>query len=140
MYAGAAEDVAHDAVAAAMEEVLRRWDRIDDPFAYARRAVVSHFIRDEMGPRRVAGRVIECGAAAGEYEDSRLTLWEDTQWVGQLLGSLPSAQRDVMALIVDEFGPAEAARLLGKNPAAVRQSLCAARRRLRLTLNGEETR
>jgi RNA polymerase sigma-70 factor (ECF subfamily) len=138
MYAGAAEDVAHDAVAAAMEEVLRRWDSIDDPFAYAQRAVVTHFIKDEMGPRRVAGRVIARGAVAGEYEDSRLTLWEDGQWVGQLLASLPAAQRDVMALIVDEFGPAEVARLLGKNPAAVRQNLRAARRRLQLALSGEE--
>lgn len=139
MYAGAAEDVADDAVSAAMEDVLRRWDKIDDPLAWARRAVVNHFKRDEMRSRRMVGRVIERGGVTGEYQDPGLTLWENSQWVGQLLASLPLAQREVMALIVDEFGPAEVARLLGKNPAAVRQSLCAARRRLQDALGEEES-
>ncbi len=59
----------------------------------------------------------------------------------ELLEQLPPAQREVMACIVDDLRPAEIAELLGKNPAAVRQNLSAARRRLRKYLaetNGAE--
>jgi DNA-directed RNA polymerase specialized sigma24 family protein len=63
-------------------------------------------------------------------EDTGLTIWEDKQWVTQVLASLSPAQREVMAFIVDDFTPGEVAALLGKTPAAVRQNMCAARHRL----------
>jgi DNA-directed RNA polymerase specialized sigma24 family protein len=52
----------------------------------------------------------------------------------QLLDSLAPAQREVMALAIDEFTPAEIARLLGKTAVAARQNLHVARTRLTLTL------
>ena len=62
-------------------------------------------------------------------------MWEDSQWVRELLNSLPPRQQEVMALIIDEFRPAEIAALLGKDAAAVRQNLLAARRRLRTAIS-----
>jgi DNA-directed RNA polymerase specialized sigma24 family protein len=63
-------------------------------------------------------------------------VWEDQEWVVQVLSSLPAGQRAVMALVVDGFTPAEIAVRLGRSPAAVRQCLMAARRRLRETVAG----
>ena len=48
----------------------------------------------------------------------------------QVLKSLPPAQREVLACMIDEFTRQEIARLLGKTEAAVRQNLHAARMRL----------
>jgi DNA-directed RNA polymerase specialized sigma24 family protein len=47
-----------------------------------------------------------------------------------LLKSLPPAQREVLACMVDTFTRQEIAQLLGKTEVAVRQNLCAARKRL----------
>lgn len=135
MYIGATRVEAEDAVASAMAEIFRRWDEIGDPLAYARKATRSNFVKEKTRPYRLVSHLIECGEVAGEYEDPELTMWEDRQWVKQLLGSLPPAQRDAMSGIMDDFSPAEIARLLGKNPAAVRQNLRAARRRLTLALS-----
>ncbi|HMH90225.1 MAG TPA: sigma-70 region 4 domain-containing protein [Streptosporangiaceae bacterium] len=48
----------------------------------------------------------------------------------QLLESLPPAQREVLACMVDMFPRKEIAQLLGKTDAAVRQNLHAARKSL----------
>lgn len=48
----------------------------------------------------------------------------------QMLRSLPPGQRNVVAFIVDGFTPTEIAALLGRSPAAIRQSLHDARLRL----------
>jgi RNA polymerase sigma factor (sigma-70 family) len=132
MYMGAGKADAEDAADEAMTEVFTRWRQITSPVAYARRAVVSHFLKNkERGPDRVRARLRERGEGRHEgREDTGLTIWEDTQWVTQLLRSLPPAQREVMALVVDEFPPGEIATLLGRNPPAIRQNLAAARRRL----------
>jgi RNA polymerase sigma factor (sigma-70 family) len=67
--------------------------------------------------------------------DRMLTVWEDRQWVTQLLNGLPPAQREAMALIVDEYSPTEIAQLLGASPEAVRQRLYVARQRLENEIN-----
>jgi hypothetical protein len=43
---GATQDETHDAITAAMEEVLRRWGEISEPLAYARRAARTHFFKE----------------------------------------------------------------------------------------------
>jgi DNA-directed RNA polymerase specialized sigma24 family protein len=55
-----------------------------------------------------------------------------------MLNSLPAGQRSVMACIVDGFTPTEIAALLGRSPAAIRQSLHDARERLIETLQREQ--
>lgn len=136
MYVGAAGDDAEDAADEAMTEVFRRWAEIRNPLAYARRAVVTHFLKGrERGLSRVRSRLRERGEGRQEgREDPGLIVWEDEQWVSQLLRSLPSTQQEVMALVVDEFSPTEIAALVGRNPSAIRQNLAAARRRLEQAL------
>jgi RNA polymerase sigma-70 factor (ECF subfamily) len=136
IYAGATETEADEAAAAAMEEVLRRWDQVSSPRAYARKAAVSHFLKEkERGNDRIRHRLVGLAEARQDGAlDSGLAVWEDGQWVEQLLSSLPAAQREVMAFIVDGFGPSEVAALLGKTPEAVRQNLKAARSRLTFML------
>lgn len=134
MYVGASLDEAEEAVGATMAEVFARWQKIENPVAYARRATVSNFVKERTRPRRLVRHLMNYGQVADSYDDPGLSIWEDSQWVKQLLASLPQAQRDVMAGIVDDFRPAEIALLLGKSPDAVRQSLRLARQRLRLAL------
>jgi RNA polymerase sigma factor (sigma-70 family) len=132
MYAGATRHEADEATATAMKELLRRWGELDDPLAYARRAVVSNFVKEKTrNLDRVRRRQVEQHAGTAEgRKDPGLTVWEDRQWVIQLLDSLPAGQRNVMAFIVDGFTPTEIAALLGRSPAAIRQSLRDARLRL----------
>jgi RNA polymerase sigma factor (sigma-70 family) len=139
MYAGATRQEAEDVVSITMENVLQRWAEIDHPRGYARRAVISNLVKEKTrGLRRVRQRQAEHGLGSREKsEDAGLTVWEDRQWVRQVLDSLPDAQREVMALIFDGFAPSEVAALLDKTPGAVRQNLCAARQRLRVTLREE---
>lgn len=139
MYAGATRHEADEAAAVVMAEVLRRWTELNDPLAYARRAVVSTFVKEKThNLDRVRRRQVECGAGTPEFgDDPNLTMWEDRQWVGQMLASLPRGQRDVMAFIVDGFAPTEIAALLGRSPGAVRLSLHEARHRLKEALRQE---
>jgi RNA polymerase sigma factor (sigma-70 family) len=137
LYAGATYHEAEEAAAAGMEEVFRRWERIRSPLAYARRAALNSFLKEkERGPDRVRHRMAGHAEARQEgAEDADLTIWEDREWVAQVLGSLPPAQREVMAFITDGFTPREIATILGKTPDAVRQNLHAARARLILELH-----
>ena len=139
MYVGATRQEGEDAVMATMEDLLCRWTSVRDRFAYARRAVVSNVLKEKTrGPDRVRRRQIERGDFVREAcEDRRLNAWEDWQWVGQMLGSLPPAQRRALTFIIVGFTPTEIARLFGKTPEAVRQSLCEARRRLTTALQQE---
>ena len=136
MSVGATREEADEAAASAMEEVLRRWDRIEAPLAYGKRAALSNFFKEkERGLDRIRGRLMQGAEAQRDGAgDAGLNVWEDTEWVMQILSSLPPAQRDVLALAVDGFALAEVARLLGKTGDAVRQNLHAARTRASLAL------
>jgi RNA polymerase sigma factor (sigma-70 family) len=132
IFAGGHPDEAEDAVSAAMLEVLRRWDTIENPRAYARRAAINYLIKTrERGLRRITERLIERGDVPQESDlDPGLLVWEQQEWVTLLLKSLAPAQQQVLACIVDAFTPHEIADLLGKTEEAVRQNLRAARKRL----------
>lgn len=130
--AGGNPHEAEDVVNTALEEVLRKWDKIENPRAYARKAAINHLIKNrQRGQQRIRARMIERGDYRLErYSDPGLTVWEKQQWVMQFLEPLPPAQREVLAYMVDEFTPKEIAQLLGKSEAAVRQNLCTARKTL----------
>lgn len=132
MAAGATPDEADEAVDQTMEEVLRRWRQLEHPRGFARRAVVTNFVKRKMRDRERLVRTIEGGHVTPQCEDDRgLNVWEDKQWVDQLLERLPPAQRDVMRYVVDGLRPSEIADLLGKTPEAIRKNLQLARERLR---------
>lgn len=132
IFAGGNLDEAQDAVSDAMTEMLRRWDEIKNPRAYAYRAAVSNLIKyKQRGLPRIRERQIERGAVTpGQDLNSDPTVWEQQEWVTMLLKSLPRAQREVLACTFDMFTHREIAQLLGKTETAVRQNLCAARKRL----------
>jgi|HubBroStandDraft_5_1064220.scaffolds.fasta_scaffold391928_1 RNA polymerase sigma factor (sigma-70 family) len=142
IFAGAHHDEAEDAVSAAMVEVLERWDTIQNPLAYARRTAINHAIRTrQRGTSRIAGRLVERGNVPPESDqDPGLLVWEQQEWVTLLLKSLPQAERQALACVVDSFRPQEIALLLGKTEAAVRQNLHAARKRLAERLGRTGTR
>ncbi len=130
--AGATLQEAEDAVGAALADIAQRWYEIDKPFAYARRAVLSNLIKEKINSRRLQQRLCERGHAVPEADpDTSMTVWEDQEWVDHLLGSLPPAQREVMAHIVEGLSRKEIAELLGKTEATVRQNLHHAVRKLR---------
>ena len=132
IFAGWDPDEAEDAVSAAMIEVLQRWDSVHNPRAYVRRAAISNAIKDrERGLKRIRERLIQRGDVPPEHDlDPGLMVWEQQEWVRLLLQSLPPAQQEVLACMVDMFTQQEIAQLLGKTKAAVRQNLYAARKRL----------
>jgi RNA polymerase sigma factor (sigma-70 family) len=132
IFAGGTLHEAEDAVSATMTVVLQRWDVIENPQAYARRAAISNLINSKQrGLPRIRERLIGRGLVPPEHDlDPGLTAWEQQEWVTLLLKSLPAAQREVLACMVDMFTGKEIAQLLGKTEAGVRQNLCAARKRL----------
>jgi RNA polymerase sigma factor (sigma-70 family) len=136
---GATGDQAEEAVSDAMKEVLRRWPELDDPLSYARRAVFTNFIKQK---KRDGDRVLR--TIAGGYvtpdgaNDAGLLIWEDRQWVHQMLASLPPAQREVMACVVDGLEPHEIGELLGKTAVTVRKNLQLAREKLKRRLEEEQ--
>lgn len=138
MIAGARQEDAEDAASKTLAEMLPVWPVRPYPLAYARRAVVSNFIRDKArGDSRVARRLIDSGHVPHQEgaEDSRLTALEDEQWVVGVLSVLPPAQREVMECIARGLDREEIAEALGKSREAVRRSLCDARARLAGFLN-----
>ncbi|MCO1593846.1 sigma-70 family RNA polymerase sigma factor [Micromonospora sp. RHAY321] len=133
MYAGATRHEADEAVATTVKEMLARWDTIDDHVAFARRAVISNFLKEKTrNLDRIRRRQVEKRAGTAESrEDPGMTVWEDREWVMQMLNSLSPGQRSVMAHMVDGFTPTEIATALGRSPDAIRQSLKEARARLK---------
>ena len=141
IFAGGNPDEAEDAVSAAMVAVLQRWDAIGNPRAYARRTAINNMIKSrQRGLQRISVRLIQRGDVPPEgEEDPGLLVWEQQEWVTLLLKSLPEAQRQVLACMVDMLTPQKIAQLLGKTEVAVRQNLRAARKRLARRLDGNET-
>jgi RNA polymerase sigma factor (sigma-70 family) len=133
LYLGATRAEAEDAVSAAMSDVLVKWPTIRHPRTWARRAAAHHFMKQRKRDRERRQKEADPGAPrpAATGGEAELSQREDLEWVAQLLGELPPAQREVMALLVDDHSQVEIAEILGKTPAAVRQNLAAARRSLK---------
>jgi RNA polymerase sigma factor (sigma-70 family) len=129
-----AEDAAQDAMTAAW----RRWDSIDLPRAWVYKAAGRYLVKAERRSRREAPRPPDEGAGEPSCPAGQ-EIWAQQEWVSEVLKVLTPAEREVMDFILDGLRPADIALLLGKTPAAVRQNLSAARRRLRRYLGyGEE--
>lgn len=140
MAVGAPLDDARDAVNEVVKEVLVKgqWTTLSYPFSWIRTAATRTYYDKCKRDRRGSALAARGGhLVAEEYYDARLNIWEDTQWVQQMLDTLPPAQREVMSHILSEFTPAETAEMLGKTSATVRQNVLLARRRLQLMLNSD---
>jgi RNA polymerase sigma factor (sigma-70 family) len=136
IYLGGHPEEAEDALAAGMEAALKNWPRIESPRAYVRRAAFNHLIKGrQRGQRRIEDRMQERRTVDADPAPGQV-LWEQQEWVKELLEQLTPAQREVVACVFDALTPQEIGQLLGKSPEAVRQSLRAARKRLRNYLDG----
>jgi RNA polymerase sigma factor (sigma-70 family) len=133
MIYGATFQEAEDAAAQTLLYMLRRWPIPGNPLAYARRAVISNFIKGRKhGSLQAASRLIEHGHVPrheGE-EDARLAVLEDAEWLTQVLSHLTPAQREVMERVVDGLSYEEIANAIGKSAEVVRRRVCDARARL----------
>jgi RNA polymerase sigma-70 factor (ECF subfamily) len=133
----ATDEDAHDTIQDVVEKMLKKdtWSRLTiNPRAWIRKDVLHTYFDQQKQRRRK--REIENGLLPppGSYVDDGPNVWEDWQWVKQMLSTLPPAQREVVVLVLAEMDAREIADLLGKTPAAVRQNLAHARKRLRANL------
>jgi RNA polymerase sigma factor (sigma-70 family) len=129
IFAGGEPHEAEDALEDAMCVAYKKWESIDNPHAYVRTVAIRKLIREIERKRREQPTPSDDGAESGEPTGQEI--WEQQEWVSSILEQLPAAQRQVLQCVVDELKPAEIAILLGKRAEAVRQSLCAARKRLK---------
>ncbi|XVV10847.1 RNA polymerase sigma factor [Actinoplanes sp. CA-131856] len=131
-YAGANLHDADEAASKTMLEVLTAWHRLDDPLAWAKKAVIRYFWKDKArNLARIRQRLIVRHGYSPVADDTSLTSWEEWQWIKQLLLDLLTPdQCIVMELLLNGFTPAEIAERIGASPGAVRQRLAVARRPL----------
>ena len=127
VYQGAAAHLAADIAQDAMTIAYRRWSAITSPRAYVYTVAYRAFLRHALdAPELPVGEVPEPAAVLprpGETE-----AWLQEQQVIQVLRALPPRQRQVLALTIDGWTPAEIAEMLGIDAAAVRSNLKKARR------------
>lgn len=134
MVAGATFDEAEDAASKTYVEMLEKWPVQGVPLNYARKAVVSNFIKDKSrGSRRVVQRLTERGPVSVRQEgteDTGLCALEIQEWVENVLSELTPSQREVMERIARGLDYDEIAVDLGKSREVVRRRVCDARARL----------
>lgn len=121
---------AEDALQGALIAADRRWASINYPQAWICRVAYRNLLRAKRSEQRETPVSFEEGSG----EPSPVTgqeIWEQQEWVTDILKLLTPTEREVMDLILDGSPPAEIGRLLGKTSDAVRQNLRAARRRLK---------
>lgn len=136
MAIGATLEEAHDAIHDVIVDMLMRstWSRLaTNPRAWVRIAV-RHAYYDQQKLRRKEQPEGDMPLAPERYTSEGPNVWEDWQWVDQMLSTLPPTQRAVVELILCDLSATEIADLLGKTPGTVRQHLAHARKRLRANL------
>lgn len=143
--AGATKEEAEDAASKTLLDMLRIWPVPGHPLTYARKATVHNFIKEKTrGNQRAMRRLIQRGHVSPREgtEDPRLTDLETREWVTHLLSKLPTAQREVMACVIDGLSYEEIAGAFGKSRDAVRRNLSDARATLVKLLHAdrEDTR
>lgn len=135
MIAGATFAEAEDAASETFVYMLQKWPVNRFPLRYARRAVVSNFIKNKTrGTARVSQRLIERGPSELHEEgaeDTGLNTLEGHIWVADVLSQLKPAKREVMERVADGLTIEEIAEELGKSRDVVRRRLCDARKDLR---------
>jgi RNA polymerase sigma factor (sigma-70 family) len=131
MAAGGTLEEARDAVGETIVEMWRRRAEISNFGAYASKAVLTNFKKQRMRDRNGLERAVKGGHLTLDIQECvELTVWEDKQWVDQLVCSLPPAQREVVEVVLGGLEIDEISELFGRRPATIRRNLERARRRL----------
>ncbi len=127
LYQGAPVHLAADLAQDAMATAWRRWAEITSPRAYTYRVAGRAYTRRALEePELLTGEVPEPSAVLPRPLETEA--WLQQQQILRVLRALPPRQRQVLALTVDGWTPAEIAEMLGIEPDAVRASLMKARR------------
>jgi RNA polymerase sigma factor (sigma-70 family) len=126
---GASADQAEDMAQDAMRELLLKWTAVHYPRAFvttvARRRLSQERKREQAQLER------EKRAARPQHLDQSAAIFDaGTQYVMNVLRSLPAKQREVMALKVDGYTPSEIAGITGQLRATVNSHLRHARQTL----------
>ena len=120
---------AADAAQSAFTELLAKWNSVRSPRAWLRTVAFRQMLRQNASagyPLDMLRQEPATGSAS-----ARLEVREETQAVMHGLRQLPLAQRQVLALIYDEFSYSEIAQITGTSEAAVRKNAERAKRRMR---------
>jgi RNA polymerase sigma-70 factor (ECF subfamily) len=127
LYQGTRAHLAADLAQEAMITAYQRWDAVIAPRSYVWTVAYRAFIRNALHEAElpVAG-VPEPTALLPHPEDAEA--WLQEQEIMEVLNALPPRQRQVLALTLDGWTPAEIADLLGIHSSAVRSNLKKARR------------
>jgi RNA polymerase sigma factor (sigma-70 family) len=131
---GAGPDLAADIAQTAFERALPAWGTIRHPRAWLRRVAQNELTRVARSSGRetpVESLPDRAGVLSAAMD---VELRAQSRDVMAALAGLPTRQRQAMAWFYDGFTPAEIARELGDSPAAVRQNLSKARKKLQPSL------
>ena len=125
---GACVDDATDAAQSAFVDLLPIWDTVRKPRAWLRRVVFRKMLeqtKDASFSGSMPSRLVS--PPTSEWLEQR----EQEQAVMAALHTLPPAQRQVIALLYDQFTYAEIAEIMNISEPAVRKNIERARRRLK---------
>ena len=126
LYQGAPAHLAAELAQEAMITAYERWDTIRSPKGYVWTVAYRALIRSAPDPELPVAEVPEPAPLLPHPEEAEE--WLQKQLVINVLWALPPRQRQVLALTLDGWAPAEIAVLLGIDSAAVRSNLMKARR------------
>jgi RNA polymerase sigma factor (sigma-70 family) len=120
-----AADAAHTAFA----ELFVKWNTVRNPRAWLRKVAFRQMLRQPVKGEYSLDTPHKEPAVLSA--SAQLELHEDEKLVLDALGQLPHAQRQVFALVYDEFSYREIAEIMNTTEAAVRQNAVRARRRMK---------
>jgi RNA polymerase sigma factor (sigma-70 family) len=131
---------AEDLVQSALVDLTRSFGRVADPLRWVRRAIATKKIDAIRAIQTERSTIERIGDQLPRAEAvDQPNIWEDHEWVSNLLARLPPTQRAVLALVVDSYQTHEIALLLGKTREAVRKNLQLARQRAAALIENHQT-
>jgi RNA polymerase sigma-70 factor (sigma-E family) len=129
---GAAEDIVQDV----LERLYVAWPRVDDPLAYARRALVNHTTNRWRHRRRHPETELTSRHDHVTVDVTRAA--DDRDALIRALATLPPRQRAVIVLrFLDDLTEADTARVLGCSVGTVKSQTSRALTRLRQVLGAD---
>jgi RNA polymerase sigma factor (sigma-70 family) len=126
LYQGAPAHLAAELAQEAMITAYERWNAIDSPRSYVWTVAYRAYIRRALDTEVPVAQVPEPSAVLAHPQEAEE--WLQRQEILDVLRALPPRQRQVLALRIDGWTPAEIADLLGIESEAVRANLLKARR------------
>lgn len=130
MAIGAGGDEAAEIAQATFFKAFEGWDAIRVPRAWIRRVAANELTAARQAARRESPQATLPDAPVPVSTALAVEMTEEAGQVLAALRALPPRQRQVMAWIIDGFGPTEIARELGISPESARQSYAKARKNL----------